>query len=201
MSDYIWPVAGEHIITAGWYYPNGGLHRAIDVRAAEGTPVRAMADGTVVWRQVWDGKTKTGDMSYGTAIKLQHKDGSYELLAHFNYLAPSMYYGMDVKQGTIIGYSGNTGNSTGPHLHIEMRDANNGRLHPLNYLPEEYTYKNQDVAKNVGPFTSPNKGEKSTPQKFDLYRLDIGPVSAGDVTSIIKLCDALGNIAYTVKKT
>lgn len=199
MAEYIWPIAGDVVITAGWYYPGGGLHRAIDVRAMEGTPVRAMADGTVVWRQVWDGKTKSGNMSYGTAVKIRHDDGSFELLAHFKNLAPGIVYGKKVKQGEIIGYSGNTGNSTGPHLHIEFRAWGNERLHPLNFLPEPYQYKDDRVAQGIGPFTAPESGNTGTPQNFDLYRMTIGPVSAGDLTSIKKLCDGLGNIAYTVE--
>ena len=52
-----WPLA-QHIITAGWTYNDGGVHSAIDLRAAAGTPVYAAEDGTVDGAQRWDGHTQ-----------------------------------------------------------------------------------------------------------------------------------------------
>ena len=69
-----WPLA-QHIITAGWLYNDGSLHRALDFRAAVGTPVYAAEGGTVAIAYRWNGKRTQGDTnSYGNMIKLRHAD-------------------------------------------------------------------------------------------------------------------------------
>ena len=62
------------MITSGWYYNSGKLHRALDLRGSIGTDVKASEDGEVVWVQYWDGRTRTGNQSYGNAIKIKHQD-------------------------------------------------------------------------------------------------------------------------------
>ena len=69
---FLWPLS-LHVITAGWLYSDGSAHHALDFRAAEGTPVYASEAGTVDWVQTWDGKTKTGNQSYGNLIRITHK--------------------------------------------------------------------------------------------------------------------------------
>ena len=60
-----WPLQ-SHVITAGWFYNDGSLHRALDFRAAVGTPVYAAADGTVETAYHWNGRRTQGDTnSYG----------------------------------------------------------------------------------------------------------------------------------------
>ena len=70
-----WPLA-QHIITQGWFYNDGSLHRAIDLRTQLGNtstqPVYAAEDGTVDQVQDWDGHTKTGMQSYGTMVRIKH---------------------------------------------------------------------------------------------------------------------------------
>ena len=69
-----WPLA-QHIITAGWLYNDGSLHRALDFRAAVGTPVYAAEGGTVAIAYHWNGKRTQGDInSYGNMVKLRHAD-------------------------------------------------------------------------------------------------------------------------------
>lgn len=113
-------------ITAGMYYSSGKYHGAVDFGVSVGTPVYAAADGIVV-TSTWGGSD-----SYGYYIKIKHYNGLYTLYAHGSSLVAKV--GQEVKQGQLIMYSGNTGNSTGPHLHFEVRVANN-RVNPLNYLP------------------------------------------------------------------
>lgn len=129
---FTWPLA-THTITAGWYYSNGKLHRAIDLRAAVGTPVYAAEDGTVDWVQTWDGHSTSGDQSYGNLMRIRHADyngGKLQTLyAHLQRV--TVKNGQAVREGEVIGYSGNTGNSTGPHLHFEVR-LNGTRYNPLN---------------------------------------------------------------------
>lgn len=117
-------------ITATMYYSSGKYHGAVDFGVSVGTPVYAAADGIVV-TSTWGGSD-----SYGYYIKIKHYNGLYTLYAHGSSLVVSV--GQEVKQGQLIMYSGNTGNSTGPHLHFEVRVSPGGysnRDNPLNYLP------------------------------------------------------------------
>ena len=117
-----WPLA-QHIITAGWLYNDGSLHRALDFRAAVGTPVYAAEGGTVETAYRWNGKRTQGDInSYGNMVKLRHADyrgGRLETLyAHLSKLCVAQ--GETVYEGQLIGYSGDTGNCYGAHLHFEL---------------------------------------------------------------------------------
>jgi murein DD-endopeptidase MepM/ murein hydrolase activator NlpD len=87
------------------------MHTGIDFAAPLGTPVRAAADGEVVWAS-WRG-------GYGRCIILLHGGGVATLYAHC--FAIVVHPGQSVKQGQPIGLSGTSGLSTGPHLHFEMR--------------------------------------------------------------------------------
>lgn len=91
------------------------FHTGIDYGCPEGTPILASSDGTVM--------TAKTDMSpnggYGKYIVIQHKDGKSTLYGHLSRFVAIA--GQNVVQSEIIGYSGNTGNSTGPHLHFEAR--------------------------------------------------------------------------------
>ena len=118
-----WPLA-QHIITAGWLYNDGSLHRALDFRAAVGTPVYAAEGGTVETAYRWNGKRTQGDInSYGNMVKLRHADyrgGRLETLyAHLSKLCVAQ--GETVYEGQLIGYSGDTGNCYGAHPHFEAR--------------------------------------------------------------------------------
>ena len=147
-----WPLVA-HTITAGWYYSDGKLHRAIDLRAAVGTPVYAAEDGTVDWVQAWDGRSTSGDQSYGNLVRIRHADyNGGKLQTLYAHLKESkVKYGQAVKEGELIGYSGNTGNSTGPHLHFEVRLAGT-RYNPLNWLDSDFDVASDSV--RLGNFTS-----------------------------------------------
>ena len=149
---FTWPLAA-HTITAGWYYSDGKLHRAIDLRAAVGTPVYAAEDGTVDWVQAWDGHSTSGDQSYGNLVRIRHADyngGKLQTLyAHLQRV--TVKNGQAVREGEVIGYSGNTGNSTGPHLHFEVRLAGT-RYNPLNWLDSDFEVASDSV--RLGNFTS-----------------------------------------------
>src|SRR5699024_1786709 len=105
---FTWPLAA-HTITAGWYYSDGKLHRAIDLRAAVGTPVYAAEDGTVDWVQAWNGHSTSGDQSYGNLVRIRHADyNGGKLQTLYAHLKESkVKYGQAVKEGELIGYSGN----------------------------------------------------------------------------------------------
>ena len=147
-----WPLA-THTVNAGWYYSDGKLHRAIDLRAAVGTPVYAAEDGTVDWVQTWDGRSTRGDQSYGNLVRIRHADyNGGKLQTLYAHLKESkVKYGQTVKEGELIGYSGNTGNSTGPHLHFEVR-LNGTRCNPLNWLDDDFSVARSTV--RLGSYTS-----------------------------------------------
>ena len=149
---FTWPLAA-HTITAGWYYSDGKLHRAIDLRAAVGTPVYAAEDGTVDWVQAWDGHSTRGDQSYGNLVRIRHADyNGGKLQTLYAHLKESkVKCGQAVKEGELIGYGGNTGNSTGPHLHFEVR-LNGTRCNPLNWLDDDFSVARSTV--RLGSYTS-----------------------------------------------
>ncbi|MEU3051358.1 transglycosylase family protein [Streptomyces sp. NPDC006984] len=103
-----------------------GYHTGVDFATPVGTSIKAVAAGTVV-SAGWDG-------AYGNAVVIQHTDGVYTLSAHLS--TTSVTAGENVTAGQQIGLSGNTGNSTGPHLHFEVRTSNTygADIDPLAYL-------------------------------------------------------------------
>ncbi|MFF3304846.1 peptidoglycan DD-metalloendopeptidase family protein [Streptomyces sp. NPDC002908] len=113
-SGYAAPVENPNVTTqyrasgASW---SSGYHTGSDFQAASGTSVRSIGPGTVV-SAGWSG-------SYGNEVVIQHSDGMYSQYAHLSSLEVSA--GQTVTGGQQIGLSGSTGNSTGPHLHFEVR--------------------------------------------------------------------------------
>ena len=100
-----------------------GAHTGTDIACAKGTKIKAIADGTVVFSQ------KNG--SYGNLIKIDHGNGVESWYAHCNALYAKV--GQEIKAGDIIAEVGSTGNSTGPHLHLEIR-INGVAINPQKYL-------------------------------------------------------------------
>lgn len=150
---FTWPLS-DHVLTAGWYYSDGSLHRAIDLKASVGTPVFAAEDGIVISVYRWNGNVTSGDSnSYGNYVIIEHryyKDKPLRTLyAHLDSMLVRV--GDIVKEGTIIGYTGNTGNVKGPHLHFEVR-YNGTRVNPLNWLDSDFTCKYSYV--RLGSYTS-----------------------------------------------
>lgn len=107
-----------HPITGVWSF-----HTGVDYGVTTNTPVRASSSGTVV-RASWNG-------GYGYCVDIRHADGSLTRYAHLNSFAVA--YGQTVRQGQVIAYSGNTGNSTGPHLHFELH-LRGTLVNPVDYV-------------------------------------------------------------------
>ena len=185
---FSWPLTA-HTITAGWYYSDGTLHRAIDLRAAVGTPVYAADGGTVDWAQAWDGHSTDGNQSYGNLVRIRHSDyngGKLQTLyAHLK--ERKVEYGQTVKEGELIGYSGNTGNSKGPHLHFEVR-LNGTRYNPLNWVDSDFTVKDASTGAHLGAYTSVKRPTDTVKIGSQFV---IGPVSSGDAEKIRALCREL----------
>jgi murein DD-endopeptidase MepM/ murein hydrolase activator NlpD len=98
------------------------MHEGIDIAAPSGTPIRAAAAGRIIFAGVMSG--------YGNITIIDHGNGLATAYAHQSAFALG---GGSVSQGTIIGYVGTTGNSTGPHLHFEVR-VNGTPVDPMGYL-------------------------------------------------------------------
>lgn len=113
------PISGGSI-SANGYYPSGRFHGAIDYAVSEGTPVYAAADGVVML-------TANLTSSYGTHVVIRHGNGLQTYYAHGTRGSICVSSGQIVKKGQQIMRSGNTGNSSGPHLHFEVR------VSPYNY--------------------------------------------------------------------
>ncbi len=100
-----------------------GAHTGTDIAAQTGTPIKAVANGTVTFAE------RSG--SYGNLIKITHENGVETWYGHCSKLYATV--GQQVKAGDIIAAVGSTGNSTGPHLHLEIR-VNGTAINPQNYL-------------------------------------------------------------------
>lgn len=122
-----WPVNGVITSDFGWRnHPIFGrqiLHSGVDIGVDEGTPVHAADGGVVVYSGWMDG--------YGYAVVVDHGNGMSTLYGHNSDLAVSE--GQTVSKGSVIAYAGSTGNSTGPHVHFEVR-VNGDPVNPLGYL-------------------------------------------------------------------
>ncbi len=123
----VWPVRGWVTSPFGSRISpiNGKLqfHEGIDIAAQIGTPVLAPADGVVI---------KAGfESGYGNVVELSHGYGLKTVFGHNSRL--NVKPGQHVKRGDIISYSGNTGSSTGPHVHYEVR-LNGLPVNPVRYL-------------------------------------------------------------------
>jgi len=133
---FIKPISGG-VLTANGYYPTSKkFHGAIDWGVASGTTVVAAADGVVL-------VTDNLKSSYGTYVVIMHANGLRSYYAHGIKGSITVTPGQTVKQGQKIMLSGNTGNSTGPHLHFEVRKS------PYNYKSNATAY-GQDS--RVNPF-------------------------------------------------
>lgn len=126
---FVWPAPGFYLLTSEWNEDRGSYnHGAIDIAGGGiyGTPVVAAADGTVVFSSAggWGG-------GYGTYLMIDHGGGVSTLYAHMSGLAVSQ--GAAVSAGQVIGYVGSTGDSSGPHLHFEVREYGT-KVNPMNYF-------------------------------------------------------------------
>jgi murein DD-endopeptidase MepM/ murein hydrolase activator NlpD len=112
------------------------MHEGIDFLLRTGTPVMSTAEGIV--------KSAEQSPSYGKVIEIQHPESEYMTrYAHLSEIPDDIYRGAEVQRGDTIAYSGNSGLSTGPHLHYEVHALDGKALDPMHFLmpdmnPESY---------------------------------------------------------------
>jgi len=123
----LWPIQGR--ITAGFgeridpFSGEGAFHRGIDISGDIGTRIIAPADGVVEYSDMMNG--------YGRAVMIDHGNGITTLYGHMSGFAVTP--GQVVHRGDTVGYVGQSGRSTGPHLHYEVRKDDRA-VNPLEYI-------------------------------------------------------------------
>jgi hypothetical protein len=148
----VWPVIfSQRVVTAPFNQPRPEFrsvikaHEGIDLRAPNGTPVVAWADGKVVVTWAWDGVSRSGNHAYGNHVKLYHPAlGLFSMYCHLQSF--SVAKDQVVAIGDPIGLADNTGNSRGAHLHFMLVDPANGLdgyvypkiIDPTPHLPQPF---------------------------------------------------------------
>lgn len=100
-----------------------GMHNGIDFACPVGTPVKSFADGVIWIKGYQDSNNPKTGLGLRVWMKFDQSGETYDgWYGHLDVIAPGIDYGSKVKTGDLIGYSGNTGRSTGPHLHVQFRN-------------------------------------------------------------------------------
>jgi murein DD-endopeptidase MepM/ murein hydrolase activator NlpD len=141
----MWPVEGRVASSFGEREDpingEGAFHSGVDIDAPYGTPVRAAGDGSVTGADLGVG--------YGRAVVLNHGHDVRTLYGHLS--AVAVVPGQHVTRGQVIGYVGQSGRATGPHLHYEVR------LHNVPVNPYKYLRMTYEQASNLEPATPPGQ--------------------------------------------
>jgi murein DD-endopeptidase MepM/ murein hydrolase activator NlpD len=113
-SGYVFPVGGgpSVVSVSHWHHD----YPAADIAAPEGSPLYALSDGTVEYAWTWDQRC-------GTGFTLKTTDGQTWTYCHLSYLDPAVAQGAELKAGDPVGLVGQTGDATGPHLHLQLQPA------------------------------------------------------------------------------
>jgi murein DD-endopeptidase MepM/ murein hydrolase activator NlpD len=127
---WVKPLA-NYTLTSGFGWRWGRMHPAQDLATSTGSTVRALSSGTVIFAG-WSNE------GYGYKIEIRHWDGTISWYAHNSRLLVSR--GEYVSPGEKIAYSGNTGNSTGPHLHLEIHPGGGAPVAPKAWLAKRGVY-------------------------------------------------------------
>lgn len=128
-----WPIIGGGFITSGFgmrrspFSGNLAVHQGVDISWWPGAPIRASADGVVVFSGMKGG--------YGRTVQIQHEYGFQTLYGHLSSI--SAYEGKQIKKGEILGFLGRTGRSTGFHLHYEVRIGTKA-VDPMIFMTTEF---------------------------------------------------------------
>lgn len=216
-DDYIAPVDIPIAVTGTFSeYRRSHFHTGLDIgtNKQKGLNIYSVNDG-------WISRIKVSTTGYGKVLYIKHPDGNTSVYAHLDKFSPKIQqyikqkqyqakqYEVDIypktnelliSKGQVIGFSGNTGSSFGPHLHFEIRDSNNVPMNPL-MLP-------MDVPDSVAPiisnfFAYHYKGEEASSQKLELTETGYNEYRAstikalGEVSLGIEMHDR-SNLSYNI---
>ncbi|QGG46348.1 peptidoglycan DD-metalloendopeptidase family protein [Heliorestis convoluta] len=124
-GKYTHPVKGCWVVSSGYGETRStGSHSGTDFAGETGTPIVAAVGGEVIHTE--SGHRNYGSINqnvYGNVVWVRGHDGNIWIYAHLDSPGPVVSVGMNVAMGQVIGYLGNTGYSTGPHLHLEVRNG------------------------------------------------------------------------------
>ncbi len=123
-GHFVWPTEGTHFISNPFNLTIN--HPAIDLPGFTGSPIHAVDSGVIVYAG-WN------DFGYGNMIMIDHGNGWQSLYGHLSQI--NVHCGQGVTQNEVIGLMGSTGNSTGPHVHLELRNEVYGKVDPVQFLP------------------------------------------------------------------
>ena len=116
------------VTTSGFGYRWGRLHAGEDFAVSIGTPLASMSTGKVVYAGAMSG--------YGNMVDVRYWDGTVSRYGHMSRVSVSV--GEAVEPGQVVGLSGNTGHSTGPHLHLEIHPSGSAAINPLPWLTRHH---------------------------------------------------------------
>ena len=134
------------------------MHRGVDFAAKRGTPIMSAGDGKVSFAG------RNG--SYGKFIEIRHLNGFSTRYGHLQKFAKNLKKGKNVKQGEIIGYVGNTGRSTGPHLHYEVKHKRR-IINPMTLkLPSKVQVDSKEISNFYANISLTRDRLATTPVKF-----------------------------------
>ncbi len=139
--------AGEFVLTSPFgertspFTNTRDFHAGLDLAAREGTPVMATGDGRVIFAGRFPLRRNARWWRYGNAVVIRHGDSYLTIYAHLNDI--SVKRGRDVKRGQTIGTVGNSGWSTSPHLHYEVRALRDGTVEPVPVDPRIHILDHQ----------------------------------------------------------
>jgi murein DD-endopeptidase MepM/ murein hydrolase activator NlpD len=128
LNHFGWPLRTMRVTS---FFGSRGqrYHQGLDLRALPGTPVYAAQEGQVLY-------ANHRIRGYGNLIVIRHDAGLSSIYAHNSKILVKA--GQRVRQGQLIGRTGNSGRSRGPHLHFEVRSGL-GAIDPIRYIPGSYT--------------------------------------------------------------
>jgi len=125
---WVKPLNSSYVLTSGYAWRWGKMHPAQDFAIPVGTPVKAMSSGVVIFAG-WSG-------GYGNKVEIKYWDGTVSWYAHNSSLKVKV--GQTVSPGQVVSLSGNTGHSTGPHLHLEIHPGGgDGTVSPMGWLRQK----------------------------------------------------------------
>jgi lipoprotein NlpD len=129
---FIWPLA-RGALTSSFGRRGRGIHDGIDIGAPRGTPVRAAREGTVIYSDTLRG--------YGNVVIVEHAGGYATVYAHNE--ANLVHAGDHIRQGQVVARIGQSGRTSGPNLHFEIR-KDNVAYNPIDFLPSESAQRAKD---------------------------------------------------------